>query len=193
MDDEEPDHGDGGPTRAGVGIPRILVPRDNHRNDDVAAWSECLARVTAGVSCRLHKAVKQRDGKVILGERKLGAEGLPCPHADRSGCKDGSATELVDVKESGYSGEQHHDAHNACRKQGDGIAGQTEIAKDCRCVILEWSAISSAQDSQRTPEVRIAPDQALLELLTRIALMPVHCWKNLLNGHGQQRYRQGAR
>ena len=66
-----------------------------------------------------------------------GAEGLPCGHANSSGCKDGSATELVDVEERRYSGEQHHDTHDTGRKQGDGIAGQTEIAEDCWGVVLE--------------------------------------------------------
>lgn len=136
MDDEEPDHGDGGPTRAGVGFPRVLVPSNDHGDDDVTAWSELLALVTAGISCRLLKTLKQRKGKVILGERKRGAEGLPSPHADRSGCKDGSATELVDVEEGGYGGEEHHNAHDACRQQGDGVAGQTEIAKNRWCVVL---------------------------------------------------------
>ena len=81
--------------------------------------------------------MEQREGKMILGEKKRGAEGLPCPHADRSGCKDGSSTELVDVEEGGYGGEEHHDAHDARCQQGDGIAGQTEIAKNRWCVVLQ--------------------------------------------------------
>lgn len=72
----------------------------------------------------------------MLEGRKEGAEGLPCTHADSSSCKDRSATQLIDVEEGGYSGQEHHDAHDACREQGDSVAGETEIAKDCRGVVL---------------------------------------------------------
>ena len=41
MDDEEPDHGDGGPAGCGVGAPRVLVPSDDHGDNDVAVGSAC--------------------------------------------------------------------------------------------------------------------------------------------------------
>ena len=84
MDDEEPDHGYGGPAGGGVGFPGVLISGDYDGDDHVA--------VEGSISQSIFEDYG-KDGN------------SPCSHSDGSDCQDGLTTKLVNIEEGGNCSE----------------------------------------------------------------------------------------